>query len=297
MMIGLSFMRILHFCLPGIVAAAALPCLAQSTDNIPEALYRPGQQTILTPKEAEPLPELLDGKAIRDDFRTAYKAAKRPRIAVYWNRKFSDQVSDWFVPVRTRSILSGDGNAKWSDGVSVEGKFKGSRTRQVELRNVPDTRRKLPERPLAAFEDAFYKEFLEVGTKLVDRSAIIRLARNDLKGAMVRESGPELQVLETEALKDYADLLMELIFIGHGKAKYNAAVRVTVKQVLTGQVVASHYLYLNKDKKKTKSMGELVSGPGGFYRKPAEPEYSEPTDLAQRLALETMQQMNNKLKL
>jgi len=273
------------------------PSLAQGDRTIPDSMYRSGQQPVLEPKAADPAPETLDGIAIRNRFKTAYQTAKRPRIAVFWNRKFSDQVSDWFVPARSRALLSGEGNAQWSDGVKVQGRFSGSQTNQVEVRKFPGSRGKLPERQLSEFEDAFYQEFLDAGTRLVDRSSIIRLARNDLKNALDREKTPEIQVLETESLKDYADLLMELIFIGHGKAKYNAAVRITVKRVLTGQVIASHYAYIKKEKKKEQSKPEVVSGPGGFYRKPSEPKLEEPADLAQQLALETMQKLANQLKL
>ncbi|MPY68593.1 MAG: hypothetical protein GEU92_00750 [Alphaproteobacteria bacterium] len=318
-----------------ILSAAVLlsPAIVHAAENlapIPSSLYRSGEPAVLEASPATaPVSQGPDETAAMENFRRSYGAAKRPRIAIYWNEALTDRISQWFQTGRVarnsetevnlrgpRMTLKDDrqdtsargvhnvesrprgggGRSVTMDLSSTRGTVRSSESAGVQHLQTEPKRAGMTERISLEFENGFYGPFLAAGTRLVDRAAIVRLARNDMPNRLLRDTSPDLQVLEVEALKDYADLLLEVLLIPDSSGPTGFAFRVVVKRVLNGAIVASHFSRIS-DEPKNKSAevpkGELTTGPGGFYRKPAQPEEIDPNALGRRLAFETMEAMRS----
>ena len=79
-----------------------------------QAQYRTGVPDVLTPPAAQVMED--PNKAVRSEFRRAYAQNKRPRIVVFWNRKFTDEVASQYEEYernrstsQTNRIVSGQG--------------------------------------------------------------------------------------------------------------------------------------------------------------------------------------------
>lgn len=267
---------------PGVAVAA------EGSPIIPPSLYREGQPAVLAPQPKEPATIAPDENAVIGDFGRAYSRLNQPRIAVYWNRSLTDLISQWFEPSRISATGEFELNLVGPRG-PMRGTGRGSESVGKQYLRTDEPRRGMEERVSMEFENGFYGPFLSIGTRLVDRAAILRLARNDMPHRLQRDASPDVQALEMEALKDYADLLLEILLVPDRTVPTGYAFHVLVKRILTGQIMVSHFSRAAMDTEGKPAKGELVPGPGGFYRKPAEPDKMDPAALGHRLALETMQ--------
>ncbi len=244
-------------------------------------------------------------------FYDAYKDSGSPSIAIFWNRAFTDKVSQW--ESQRREIVTGEkainatdllkkngdltqeeidqgfkpstatpsgGNIGTYDRV-IKGGSKILATKQVENRVKAQDRAGFNETEQFTFSSAFVQAFIQQEVKVLDRAAIIRIIERD----MVREAGAEMvadvQKIETEALVGYAELLAEVLW-----AEDQVNYLVTVKEVATGRVLTS--FKSNARGEERKKWATTSSG----YQKQKSYEFNTLEEIGRQLATETMSHLS-----
>lgn len=180
--------------------------------------------------------ELCAGTIAR--FRAAYGAKKRPRIAVFLNRRLSDAVREWLTD--SRLVLAG--------GYSKEETVAGQQARQAEVvggisvysqRHAGGRIRPRPnEHWMWAFEDGFIQPFLQAGARIVDRATIMRLAASSRRQGSAY-APVAVKKVEMDALKGYADIFVEILISRSPSSLYGYEFKATAKEVNTGIIVAN----------------------------------------------------------
>ena len=84
-----------HAGLAGAVLLSSSAVGAQ--EAIPESLYRSGTPPVL---QSETTAVFRNRGSIIANFARVYGTKGRPRIAIFWNRRFDDRLSDWTTGVR-----------------------------------------------------------------------------------------------------------------------------------------------------------------------------------------------------
>lgn len=142
-----------------------------------------------------------------DTIITRFKAAfgdQAPRVAVFWNRTFNDQVSDWSSNTRgvvsTRGALTGE----IPDG-DVNLKAQGQMAAQSEYRPNRGTG---PAGPAFELQSGLVSQMVEAGVTVVDRAAIMRITDNALETGDFSRLSPDQRRLEMRALGAHADMLL-----------------------------------------------------------------------------------------
>ncbi|RBW49228.1 hypothetical protein [Marinobacter sp. F3R11] len=162
---------------------------------------------------------------------TRFKAAfgnQPPRMAVFWNRAFDDQVSDWSSNTRgvvsTRGSLNGevpDGNVNLQaqGQMAAQGEYRSNRS--VGLAG-------------AAFElqSGLVSQMIQAGVTVVDRAAIMRITDNTLETGDFSRLSPDQRRLEMRALGEHADMLLVFRKLAHDKFE------VEVLDIRDGQIRA-----------------------------------------------------------
>lgn len=182
-------------------------------------------------------------------FKQQYMKAGRPRMAIYFNRELSDEVEEWKTPIRVETAL-----------VNSKGELVQAET-SVHYRADNDNRRgSTTSSDMSwAFEDGFYNAFAQQGTRLVDRRMMLRLAaakRPENAKAMVAR-----QHVEMSALRDHADLLVELLVQRNPSAPSGYNFRAQATNVKTAQVVA-----MVNASEIDPLQGRFVAGQNGYER-------------------------------
>lgn len=162
---------------------------------------------------------------IRANFERAHNGAGSPTLAVFWNRQLDDQLSQWYTGSRTISTHNnswkGEGFTATQERIDVETRFD-DRPQPEELAGFE-------------FDSGFTRTLLGTGVKLVDRSAIMRLTHSDEAEVADGIIVADYQQIEIDALKGYADLIAEILFVDGGESEL--VFLVTIKEVATGQIV------------------------------------------------------------
>lgn len=226
----------------GSTCLALLPASGVAQPAIPDALYRPGMPAVLQPA----LPEALQGRdEIVRSFAEAYRARGRPQLALFWNRRFDDRVTDWTSGVRVsetdRARLDASLNGERTDGANA-GSLQGAlgvdldRRRTVEAAwRAPDqVRPGLPEALALELESGFVSAMSGARAVVLDRAAIMRL-----QDRAERSPSPDGRRIETDALLEHAVLLVEVLATHHPQTPLGAVFHVSVKDVQTGEIVTS----------------------------------------------------------
>ena len=176
------------------------------------------------------------------EFAKVYAAKGSPRIAVFLNRSLSDEVRQWRTSERL--LVSGEGeqvrvgttdsaaaseatvniqadtvNIQGDVGVTGTAEIKGSNDKQRALtiqsqQYIEEEKRQGPgERWMWAFEEGVLEPFLQAKANVIDRPTILRLAaaKSDEDGD-IRPIAPKQ--IELDALRDHADILIELLVSG-----------------------------------------------------------------------------------
>ena len=254
-------------------------------------------------------------------FNTAYRRAGEPSIAIFWNRAFDDQLSQWEADYR-RSI-TGEASARGNEifeqqgsngektdslGTAVQsmsaaqpsGEALGSYERNVKggsriLASEYRERRRGQERvgmsEAAEFEFSagFLGPFLENRVKVLDRQAIMRLVERD----SAKEAGSEMiadyQKIETDALVGYADYVGEILFSPDGDGDLGMSFLVSVKEVGTGRVVAQFRSSAEVPGSKAVDAPRYVATSAGFEIAETPVIAAPPLEVGEQLAHETMQ--------
>lgn len=236
-------MRSLRRALLASTVLAAVPAAASAAQPaIPDSLYRPD-----TPAALQPVgPGVLERRdEIVERFAAAYRAQDRPRIAVFWNRRFDDRVSDWTSGVRVSETESSRLDASLSGertGGAEAGSLRGAlrldldrrRAVQAAHRAPEDSRPGLPEALALELESGFVAAMTAARAAILDRAAIMRL-----QDRAERSSDPDGRRIETDALLEHASLLIEVLVASQRGMPLDTLFYVTVKDVRTGQIIAS----------------------------------------------------------
>lgn len=223
--------------------------------KMPKELYRSGQPRVIQPAPKETVQ--IDAAFIIDRFAAAYAAQDRPRLAIFYNREFSDRLSQWFgvsrvaVTERRDARLSGE-IEKTEGNVDLKGSSSGTVGVGRQDRLTDPRRRGLDGVAGWRFENAFSKPFLEAGVRLIDRAAVMRLTATGSTGAH------DAQQIETAALTGYADILVEILFEefrSEDKGERKTIFRVTAKNIKTGELVTQILAEPKDNETKRKYIG------------------------------------------
>src|SRR5882672_7637022 len=112
-------------------------------------------------------------------FESVYISKGSPRLALYWNRKLSDRLSQWDSLDRTlttdRRVAITQGSDA-SAGKTGGREFQESETANVTQRMGAEARRASPGEPWEwEFQNGFLDPFMRAGARIMDRTAILRL--------------------------------------------------------------------------------------------------------------------------
>ncbi len=210
-------------------------------------------------------------------FKLAYKRAGSPRIAVFWNRELTDQLSQWYADkrvVRTseqaghvdarrdppkaaaapgynRSVRGGahaleaqyfaDCQAalkeRGADGSSKRG-YAPELCYEVLQRPAPTGDDMGGKAKEFEFSAGFMDPFIGVSAKMLDRAAIMRIVQRNNARRAGTELVPDSVTVETDALIGYADYVAEVVYSSDPQSQLGVEFLVSVKQVASGRVAA-----------------------------------------------------------
>lgn len=256
--------------------------------------YREGQPETLTP----PPPTADPAIAIRARFRSAYARAGSPRIVVFWNREFTDEVGTKYenyarIDSETNATSSTRGAAVSGFGVAVGGVDNVSTSRtSTDIRTgtdrITDNRRDSAYSEAIDFdiESAFNSMLSSGGANLVDRTSIMRTTgyRN---GAGATSN---IQRVETAAILGKADIVIEVVQLDDPRKPDGVSYRVIGRNVRSGKTVVT---LSTGARPPVQKMGYVAGPSGGFVRATA-PEPG-PSDIGRQLAIETMSALSARL--
>lgn len=163
--------------------------------------------------------------SIKTAFRSQYRRVGQPRIAIFWNRKLDDRLSQWYTPSRridTRERWGGGGFTATQQRLDVENRF--------DARPQPGE--------LAGFEfgSGLTRTLINQGVQIVDRDTIMRLTQREVQAVEDGVVVSDYQAIEMDALTAHADLFVEVLYVPSADADSPFTVMITVTEVRTGQV-------------------------------------------------------------
>jgi hypothetical protein len=235
-------------------------------------------------------------KVISQNFSKAYGNAGQPAIAIFWNRKFDDQLSQWYQTLRYsktgESSVKGQDKFEPSSGSSKEGYQRnisgGGKivsSEYVEKRVETEQREGLNEADQFAFASGFTSTFLSVPAKILDRDAIMRIVQRDNAKQAGAEMISDYQKIESDALIGYADYLAEVILTKDDNAPTGWAFLVSVKSVSDGQIVAM-FKSNGETELGSNNKAKWTAGENGYTKD--QNKIGAPNDVGEQLAYETM---------
>lgn len=170
----------------------------------------------------------------------------RPRMALLWNREFSDSLATTytdFVRDETRQTASSTQqsdstttefgsaalSANDSSSSSASERVTGSRADRQAGRSKP------PESLNWQLQSSFVQQLSQAGARLIDRAIVMRT----LNGGSSVVERPDVQSVESSALSGKADLLLEVLLAADPNAPAGVAFQVNIKSVRDGELLAS----------------------------------------------------------
>lgn len=292
-----------HFVILGTAIAAAAGATgahAQYRDGQPAVAgdgqlpYRTGVPETLAP----PPPAADPALAVRSRFRAAYARAKSPRIVVFWNREFTDEVGTKYenytnINSRTGSATSTRGATIGGPGFVVGGVDSvGVSETSTSIRSgtdrITDNRRESAYSEAVDFdiEAAFNAMLNSAGANLVDRTSIMRTT-GYAKGAGATSN---IQRVETAAILGKADIVLEVVQLDDPRKPDGVSYRVIGRNVRTGKTLVT---LSTGARPPVQKMGYVAGASGGFVRATA-PEPG-PSDIGRQLAVETMSALSARM--
>ena len=256
-------------------AAGALPAGAAAAQD--EPFWRPGSPPVL---ERQAPPAADEAAAVAPAlFGEAWRAAGKPRLAVFFERAFDDRLSDFAVDSRLvvgRESRSGDGDTA------------GETTVRVETAAAPARFSAFSEIDRLRFETGFSRPFLEAGVTLVDRAAAMRLLHAERASESASRRVDDRQWIETEALRAYADMVLQISAVSPTGG--GVAFRVAAVDLRTGETRAD--LFVDAAGATPAGKGEWRAVRGGFVRVGEESDVDF-EEAGRALALRTMEELRN----
>lgn len=280
-------MRALLLILLAVPAGAALA----------QQFYREQQPQVLEPPAAQ-MPADTSGETFAA-FRSAYRAAGSPRIALFWNVLLTDQIAEGTVS--SSRLRGGDTRTVNRLEQSTSGEAGSSRLvdgddrRSVDLtvsrtsRATDSAKRGLPfaERDAWLLETAFTKTMIDGGADLIDRNLMMRITAAATEG-----KDRDTRTVESKALVGKADLLLEVLITPDTDSPLGWGFRCSLREIATGRLRGSFY---------TKAIPELPKPPPRFVatNRGFEPLQEKPVItvdvVGHKLALDAMDQLKGML--
>ena len=267
--------------------AASVACMGDSL-----AQYRDGQPVIApAPAAAEP-----KARDIVPIFLDVYRTAGSPRIALLWNREFTDQSQSAVIDKRvTRESGTSSANSldKTSQGPAESAALKDAgnsfdRSRTVTATKTFEAERlravALAERHSAMLQRNFAAEMNRGGVQFVDRALAMRST-----AAAQHRSGGDPRLIEADALLGRADMLLEILMIEDKDAPAAHGFDVRVKDLRRGTEVASVYSRAVPPAPRQGPGGWVAGGNGyEFKAAPASTTPAGPDQIGAALARDVM---------
>lgn len=261
---------------------------------------------------------LLNYSQVKRAFQAAYSNVGEPSIAIFWNRKFDDQLSQWQAD--RRHSITGEGSSTASDifqkqgdiqqedalnatvsaigNAQPSGEILGSYERNTqggsrilaaeyyESRKEQAKRRGLGEAADFEFGSGFMGPFLEQKANILDRDTIMRLVERDNTEEAGSEMIADYQKIETDALIGFADYFAEVLMTRDYEADLGMSFMVSIKEVATGRIVTMFKSAATPPEEDSKKAKFIATSSG--YKKVASFETTSPEDVGTQLAHETM---------
>lgn len=201
----------------------------------------------------------LDGHGeVVDRFAAAYRTAGAPRIAVFLNRELSADVREWQSDGRL--VVSGSGSLRaeaatvsgarasapgtsatsvGGEGTMVEGESDGQGASIAAQQFQHEKLRRAPaEEWMWEFEEGFLGPFVQANANMVDRATIMRLSA-DYDAVDDKHNPASVKKVEIEALKDRAEIYVELLVTSSSESPYGYVFRCVAKDIQTGIILAN----------------------------------------------------------
>jgi hypothetical protein len=167
------------------------------------------------------------------DFSAAYKKAKNPKIAIFWNRELTDTLDEWYGTSRTVITQNGQGSVSGnfgSNNLNLNGSSNSQTSIEQQYRTGNDQRPQFSESREWQFQDGFLGPFLKAGAYVVDRAAIVRLTG-------VNAGGMNGKAIETKAISGMADILIEVLAANQAQSRSGYELRARVLETKTGRIL------------------------------------------------------------
>lgn len=244
------------------------------------------------PALSEPSPRIADLKS----FAEAYRRAGSPRLAIYFNRELSEQISEWLPQSLRQLELTQDSAliAETNRGTAVQAGATNRITLSEThaLHSGPTVSREgLEERWRWQFEDAVSQTFLAADARVIDRALMLRqMAANRTPGGTT-SAAVSMTTNEMVALNGFADVLIEILVARSTDG--TADLRATAKRLSDGQLLGSALLRAG-ELGQSEQPGRFVPTAGGYMRERqrAEPSVAQQSEA---LALRLMRSMEGRL--
>lgn len=198
-----------------------------------------------TPKVLVPDGNADDGRSTeipsaeaRLAFQRAYRRAGTPRLTVFGNRVFDDRLRE--MEAESRLVFKGNrvGQAGDANRLSHE---RGEWTVSIEKRQDHVRPQTLSEKSGFRFQSGFLRPLIEAGATVIDRAAIMRLTAAEQALAEPARSIEDRQFVETSALMDRADLLIQIAFSSSVDSENTAFFHVSIIDGKSGQIKANFF--------------------------------------------------------
>ena len=262
-------------------AAALILCASPAT-----AQFRENQPAVMAP----PPPPPNAGQATAASFRGAYAKAGKPRMMIFWNREFTDEVATVYEDRITEKSVNRDHTMDTHDA----SKSSAGANRTDESLRESSSRRDLTvgtdrltnnlrasslvEEADWAIEGALNQSLIAQGAILTDRDVAMRTSR----GAARANSHTNMQALETQGVAGRADLLVEIKQTSSIRSPMGVAFRVTVKNIRNARVLAA----FSTRARPPAAPSRFVAGRYGYER--SQPNRMTPDQVGHQLADEIM---------
>jgi hypothetical protein len=270
-----------------VLLSAGLAAAAEYRENMPEVL---GDGDGRAWDEVERAPAGPSAAEIAGAFRAAYTQAGQPRLAVFWNRELTAQLSQWAASGRLLLARATRPDAQRNDGRGGNADGDGSASLSWQ-RNQGQQRSGSSMGALAdaEFEAGFTAPMLNAGARLVDRATIMRVTESNTRRGAGHDRASDAQIVETEALKGFADYVAEITMLPDADAPGDRAFRVRVKRIPDGLIAAS--LIARGERSAAADRARWVATSGG-YKKVTGAHVVSAEELGRAVALETMQALS-----
>lgn len=252
--------------IPALLLVAAGSALAQAP-AIPDSAYRKDQAEVLA------APPSASGQPTYDraGFTAAYAKAKRPTVAVLWNRSFSDmleqetasqiRIDQSQAGVATREVGAVPGYAA---GIATGAAVANTTITARDTKTQQATRKGPVERVDLQMRSSFLQTMASAGVRTVDRNLVMRTM-----AAGRKEGNHDKQEVETAALLKHASLLMEVLNTRDNASPTGWATYVSVKRLSDGVVLTEGYFDGKPEDGAPRQTPKFEANPRGGFREMA----------------------------